>query len=112
MPYLKVKTNLDIESKIDFMKRASKLLSTELGKPEQYIMISLEPKSDMLFAGSDLPTAYMELKSIGLPQNKTPRISEALCDFLQEELNIPSNRVYIEFANADGRLWGWNKSTF
>jgi len=112
MPYLKVETNLEIENKVDFMKKASKLVSSELGKPEQYVMIGIEAKADMFYAGSDAPTAYIELKSIGLPQNKTARLSEALCVFLQEELNIQSNRVYIEFINIDGKLWGWNKSTF
>ncbi len=27
-------------------------------------------------------------------------------------LGIPKNRIYLEFAEAKGDLWGWNGSTF
>lgn len=112
MPYLKIQTNVNVEDKTSFIKKISPLLSKELGKPEQYIMIALAPKTDMLFSGSPEPTAFLELKSIGLQQGKNSGISEFLCNFMQEELKIPSNRVYIEFTSVDGKWWGWNKGTF
>jgi phenylpyruvate tautomerase PptA (4-oxalocrotonate tautomerase family) len=42
----------------------------------------------------------------------TERLSKMLCDFVKEELNIPKNRVYIEFSDAPGKMWGWNGGTF
>jgi hypothetical protein len=29
-----------------------------------------------------------------------------------DELKLPSERVYIEFADAKDSMWGWNSSTF
>lgn len=66
----------------------------------------------MLFGGSDEPTAYLELKSIGLPQEATTALSGALCDLISEHLEISKDRIYIEFANAERKMWGWNGATF
>ena len=114
MPFLKIQTNRaatqDEQRKL--LRSASARVAALLGKPERYVMVSLEYNSAMLFAGSDAPLAYLELKSIGLPANRTDELSEALCALIQQELGIDSDRVYIEFANAVGQMWGWNGETF
>jgi phenylpyruvate tautomerase PptA (4-oxalocrotonate tautomerase family) len=112
MPVLKVQTNVDIEDKDVFMQEATALLSEVLGKPAQYIMVIPEPGTDMLFAGSREPAAYVELKSISLPEDETAEISAALCTFLESRLGVPQNRMYIEFSNAERHLFGWNGGTF
>ncbi len=66
----------------------------------------------MLFGGNDAALAYLELKSIGLPERKTRELSEALCTLLEEEVGIARDRIYIEFSNAERHLWGWNGTTF
>jgi phenylpyruvate tautomerase PptA (4-oxalocrotonate tautomerase family) len=94
------------------MKQASALLAQQLKKPERYIMVSIKPETDMLFAGDNTPLAYLELKSIGLPEASTAALSAALCRFVSEHLAIEPDRIYIEFSNASGRMWGWNGDTF
>ena len=63
-------------------------------------------------AGTDAPLAYLELKSIGLPQSITPSASRALCDLVAGETGVPANRIYIEFSDAPRQMWGWNGDTF
>ncbi|HEB78063.1 MAG TPA: hypothetical protein ENI90_06025, partial [Methylothermaceae bacterium] len=42
----------------------------------------------------------------------TQPLSRFLCDFLQNQLNIAPDRVYIEFIDIPRKFWGWNGSTF
>ncbi len=113
MPYLKIQTNQSInpDQATDLISKASQLVASELGKPENYVMVALSPPVPMVFAGTDAPTAYLELKSIGLPESRTADLSKALCQ-LMTELNISQNRVYIEFADAPRAMWGWDGKTF
>jgi hypothetical protein len=39
-------------------------------------------------------------------------MSEDFCQQIEAALGISANRIYIEFVDAQGYLWGWNKSTF
>ena len=114
MPYLSIKTTLDIDKSLlnDFLPKASRTVSELLGKPEQYVMVSIDTSQTMLFAGTNQPTAYLELKSIDLPEDKTSRYSEILCQLVTENFDIDPNRIYIEFSNAPRNLWGWDNKTF
>jgi phenylpyruvate tautomerase len=114
MPYLKIQTNREIADDVmlEVLKKVSVLVSKNLGKPEKYVMVRIDPVQPMMFAGSNAPCAYLELKSIGLPESKTEALSKVLCQLLLDELKIPSNRVYIEFVNAKDSMWGWDSGTF
>lgn len=114
MPYLKIQTNLDVpeEQEKAILQRASALTSEGLGKPESYVMTAFQGGVPMTFGGSPDPVVYMELKSIGLPESHTGGLAKILCDFIEEVLKVPKERVYIEFADASGEMWGWNGSTF
>lgn len=112
MPYLKIQTNIRITDKIKIIQEATALLSTILGKLKQYIMVALEPAIDMVFAGTDDPLAFIELKSIGLPENETAALSAEVCEFIQKSLGIPKERIYIEFSDVKRHLFGWNGKTF
>ena len=114
MPYLMVQTNqkLDSQQEQTVTAEASRLVAGQLGKPEGYVMTALESGVAMSFAGSDAPCAYMELKSLGLPEGRTPEFSQALCAFAQEHLGVDHDRVYIEFAGPDRHMWGFKGSTF
>lgn len=114
MPYLMIQTNQTIDAAAgkNLLVDASRLVASELGKPESYVMVALEDNTPMLFAGDDAPLAYLELKSIGLPENKTAQLSAALCQLMEHSVGISKDRVYIEFADAARAMWGWNSSTF
>ena len=38
-------------------------------------------------------------------------ISELVKD-IEDKLGVPKKRIYIEFADAKGSMWGWNGRTF
>jgi phenylpyruvate tautomerase len=114
MPYLKIQTNqrLDEAAQHALMKKASSAVAEQLGKPENYVMVTVQSGQAMLFAGSDGPLAYLELKSIGLPESATATLSASLCSLIAQELDIEKNRTYIEFADAPRHMWGWDGGTF
>jgi phenylpyruvate tautomerase PptA (4-oxalocrotonate tautomerase family) len=114
MPYLKITTNkpIDAQQKRELLKTASWLVATELGKPEQYMMVSAETPVSMMFAGTDTPCAFLELRSLGLPESKTGKLSKMLCGLMESHAGVPQDRVYINFADIKPTLWGWNGKTF
>lgn len=113
MPCLRVQTNLTLapaEARA-LLAQLSAAVAQALNKSERYVMVALEPGAPMLFAGSDAPLAYLELKSIGLPA-RMDDLSQMLCRAVGERLGIPEDRIYIEFADAPPHMWGWNGGTF
>ncbi len=114
MPCLKITTSKSIDAgqKRNLLKAASKMVASELGKPEQYMMVSVESPVQMLFAGTEEPSAFLELRAIGLPESKTGILSELLCGLLESQTGIHRDRVYIIFADVKPSLWGWNGETF
>ena len=114
MPFLKIQTNQGLTEPAakSLASRISGKVAELLGKPEAYVMVSVETGCAMLFAGTDEPLAYLELKSIGLPQSITATASRVLCDLVAAETGVAANRIYIEFTDAPRQMWGWNGDTF
>jgi phenylpyruvate tautomerase len=95
------------------LKAFSTLLAHELGKPERYVMVGLASRQQMIFAGSREPACYAELKNVGhLDPDKVEHLSEVLCDAIAKALGLARDRIYIEFTNADGAMWGFDGGTF
>jgi phenylpyruvate tautomerase PptA (4-oxalocrotonate tautomerase family) len=112
MPLLAIATNTAIENQQELASRASALAAEILGKPESYVMVRLQGEQTLTFAGSNAPAAHVKLKSLGLPENRTAEFSKKICDFISTSLGIDSSRIYIEFANPERHMWGWNGGTF
>lgn len=114
MPYLKLTTNIAIskEQAPKLLTQFSQLLAKETGKPERYVMVEVAGDRDMLFGGSNEPLAYVECKSIGLSAQQAKSLSASISQLLASNLSLSAERVYIEFSNCPGDLWGWNGSTF
>jgi phenylpyruvate tautomerase PptA (4-oxalocrotonate tautomerase family) len=114
MPYLKITTSksIDTERKRNLLKVASSMVASELGKPEQYMMVCTESSVPMMFAGTEEPCAFLELRGIGLPESKTGKLSELLCELVESQTGIRKDRVYINFVDIKPSLWGWNGETF
>lgn len=114
MPYLMVQTNVVIpeEEITPLLQHLSAETARALGKPASYVMVALQDGTPMLFAGSDDATAYLELKSLGLPDSQIPALSKSLCGLIEQQLDIPQERIYIEFSSPKDHMWGWNGETF
>ncbi|PNR99170.1 hypothetical protein X927_05995 [Petrotoga mexicana DSM 14811] len=112
MPYLKVTTNKKIDNKEELTRILSREVANALGKPEMYFMVSLEDTAHIQFQGSSDLAAFVELRSIGLPESQTKDLSKVLCQLLEQQLNIPKDRVYINFLDIKNTMWGWKGDTF
>ncbi len=84
MPLLRISTNqaLDENARARVLSESSRAVAGKLGKLgklEQYVMVELNAGLSMSFAGSTDPLAYLELKSIGLPEDRSTEFSATLC---------------------------------
>ncbi|WP_414579589.1 phenylpyruvate tautomerase MIF-related protein [Anabaena sp. CCY 9402-a] len=116
MPLIKVQTSASAPEKAEveaMLKSLSAKLAKHLGKPESYVMTAFEAEISMTFAGTIEPVCYVEIKSIGtMKPNQTEAMSQDFCQQINQTLGVPQNRIYIDFADAKGSMWGWNGSTF
>lgn len=111
MPYIKIQTNAEVSDQAGLLKKLSAAAAQGIGKPETYIMTALSSIESMTLGGTSDPTVFIECKSIGLKEEQTAGLSDLLCSFCKDELNVPKDRVYIEFSNATGAMWGWDGKT-
>ncbi len=115
MPLIKVQTSVSIaDTTIEaLLRQLSASLAKHTDKPEAYVMTVYESGAMMTFGGTADPTCYVEIKSVGsMSSAQTKTMSQDFCQQIQQALNIPANRTYIEFADAKGSMWGWNGTTF
>ncbi|MEH2165855.1 MAG: phenylpyruvate tautomerase MIF-related protein [Nostoc sp.] len=116
MPLIKVQTSASSPEKAEIesmLLNLSAKLAKHLGKPESYVMTAFEPGISMTFAGNTDPVCYIEIKSVGtMKPEQTAAMSQDFCQQINQTLGVPKNRIYIEFADAKGAMWGWNSTTF
>jgi phenylpyruvate tautomerase PptA (4-oxalocrotonate tautomerase family) len=116
MPLIKIQSSVRSPEKNEvenLLKNLSTLLAKHLGKPESYVMTAFESDVLMSFAGTFDPVCYVEIKSIGnMSSAQTKAMSQDFCQQIEQALGVSANRIYIEFADAQGYMWGWNNSTF
>lgn len=114
MPFLRLTSSApDTEIKAAAIAaELSQTVSKLLGKPESYVMISIE-KSVMSMSGTDAPAAFLDLRSIGgFSPHKNKALSQTLSDIVQKHLAVPTNRIYLSFTDVPGTHWGWSGATF
>ena len=102
MPYIKVRTNVEIKDKERLKKLLGKVITTIPGKEEWMTAISLEEKADMYFGGSSSPCAVVDtLVNAGTDHSKNADYGEAVVRMLSSELDIPRNRIYVIVQEQD-----------
>ncbi|MDD5676152.1 MAG: phenylpyruvate tautomerase MIF-related protein [Chitinivibrionales bacterium] len=114
MPYLRLTLSEPLEnSKRDLLLKAlSKLVAEGLGKPEHYVMVSIDDAA-MIMSGEIGSAAFADIKSIGGLSGKVNKaLCGKLCGLLQEMLGIPSDKIYANFTDIAGQNWGLNGTTF
>jgi len=111
MPYLNIVTNQTVQDKTALLKATSKTVSKASGKPENYVMVAIEAKANMIMGGSDAPAAFLDYRALGLPSDRSA-FSDALCTLITEQLGIQGDRIYISMTDSERQNWGWNHSTF
>jgi len=114
MPLLNLFTSAELPAdRAAWLGQLSVLLAKALDKPEEYVMVIANPRPEMTFGGTGDPACYAELKNVGrLSAAEVETLSGQLCQALSAALGVTGDRIYIEFTNADGALWGWDGTTF
>ncbi len=116
MPLVKVFTSVEPkspEAAEAWLEELSRTVAEQLGKPERWVMTCLLPKTTMTFGGTGAPACYVEVKSIGkLTPSTTKALSAEICKLTKKALGVPPDRTYIEFADAQPHLWGYDGGTF
>jgi phenylpyruvate tautomerase PptA (4-oxalocrotonate tautomerase family) len=114
MPLLKITTSVPpAPAHGKLLADLSKLVATQVGKPESYVMTALDHPAQMTFAGTTEPACYVEFKNVGrFRPELTRRLAAEICEQLSRELGVAQNRIYIEFGDAEGYLWGYDGKTF
>lgn len=112
-PSLLLTTNVSLgDKKLEIMKTISKAMAKHTGKPESYIAVSINDGQDMIFGGSDAPTALACMYSIGaIAQESNGKITADVTDLL-EEFGVKEDRIYINFFDVPRANVGWSRRTF
>ena len=77
-----------------------------------YTYISARKKADVIFGGSDAPTALGCLYSIGaISMESNGALTSAITDIL-EPFGVKEDRIYINFFDMARENVGWNRRTF
>ena len=114
MPMIKLQVagGLAEDKREQMLASISRIVSEGIGKPEKYVMVSIE-EGALMMSGEEGAAAFADLRSIGgLNQGVNREISRKLCALLEETLKIPPDRVYISFTEVSADNWGWDGSTF
>jgi len=114
MPLLALQTSVRLtnQQRYNLLAPLSQIVAECIGKPERYVMVTVS-EAAMLMGGAEGPAAYADVRSIGgLNGAVNRKLSERLCALLQEQLDIPPDRVYLGFTSVSAENWGWNGGTF
>lgn len=115
MPLIKlqVATSVPPDKKEALLAAACKIVAEATGKPPDYVMAVLEDDAIASLGGVMCPAAFADVRGIGGVDGGTnAAISKEICDLLQRELNIESDKVYLNFTDVPAQNWGWKGSTF
>jgi len=114
VPLIRIQTNTSLlKDQINpLLISLSQKASEWLDKPEAYVQVILESDMAILFAGSTEPSALIEVRSLGFFGHSIGEITQALSTFIQENIGIPQDRIFINFFDMERKNWGWNGKTF
>jgi phenylpyruvate tautomerase PptA (4-oxalocrotonate tautomerase family) len=113
MPLVRIETTVipNEDQRQKLLASLSKTAAETIGKPEQYVMVSITPAA-MLMSGKPGAAAFVEIRSIGgLNTTVTTALSQKISAFLGESLQIPQDRIFLNFVEFEAGNWGWNGET-
>jgi phenylpyruvate tautomerase len=114
MPLLKLETTVAIDKakQKTLLAALSGIVAETIGKPEKYVMVTVNPAA-ILMSGKGGDAAFVEVRSIGgLGGNVNRQLSQKICRLLNRSLGVPSERIYLNFADVEAGNWGWDEKTF
>ncbi len=113
MPFINAKISVPLDdAKKETLKTRFGRAVTLIRKPESYLMVGIDDKQDLWFAGKKLAKgAYVSVSAFGAPSRADcGKMAAELTKILAEELDIPGDAVYITFHPVEN--WAWDGSLF
>lgn len=112
MPHIKITANTPIPAeKREAIKTQLGKDSAIIGKSEGWLMVELCENAVLYFKGSDAPAAIAGVDLYGSAgADRYGQMTAAITKLLGEQLNIPSDRVFVKY--CEYKNWGWNGSNF
>ncbi|XP_071546884.1 macrophage migration inhibitory factor-like isoform X2 [Panulirus ornatus] len=114
MPSLEIATNVPKDKVTPtLLLELSKVFSATVSKSEQYCCVRVVPDQLMTFGGSTEPCALAVLHCIGelgVEENKAH--AAKIYEFMEKNLGIPSDRMYLTFVDLPTSLVGYQGTTF
>ena len=109
MPYINVSTSAKVDEKKKLLEEISILISSLTKKSKRFVMAKLEDNANLFF-DDETPCCFLEIKSIG--SINPSEMTRPLCSFINENIGIPIDKIYICFEDVPAEMWGWNGRTF
>ena len=114
MPLLMLKTSAKVPpaEKDSLVATISKMLAETTGKPQKYVMVTVEEVAGSM-GGKSGPMAFADVRAIGgLTREVNSKIASSLCRILEEQLHLSPASVYINFSDVQASAWGWQGELF
>jgi len=114
MPFIHIYTTETVEDEVSQKLTASlsSIASEVLGKSENYVMVAISPAVMRMSSVPD-QAVFVDVRAIGgLTPEVNLIVSERICELLETELNIPRERMFLNFSDVPGTDWGWAGRTF
>ncbi|KAJ7043043.1 Tautomerase/MIF superfamily [Mycena alexandri] len=113
MPYLQFMVNIQVPNETEFALELSKHGAKTLNKPDALMSVSVTYNKTLTFAGTLEPAFALTVISLdNLNTEENERYSVAFSKFIEEKLNIPSDRGYITFQDPGRGFSGFKGTTF
>ncbi len=114
MPYINVKTNMEVvkEQKEIVKQKLGKAIELIPGKSEDWLMVAIDDNTALYFKGkADMPIAFVEVKIFGSATAEAYQLATAqITRILNEELRIAPDQIFVAYSEIEH--WGWNGINF
>eukprot|EP00827_Trimyema_finlayi_P002019 TRINITY_DN1960_c0_g1_i1.p2 TRINITY_DN1960_c0_g1~~TRINITY_DN1960_c0_g1_i1.p2 ORF type:complete len:126 (+),score=46.46 TRINITY_DN1960_c0_g1_i1:64-441(+) len=115
MPFVAINTDkATTQQQRDTIKAGlAKILSSIVGKPEQYVMISFIKCDALYFGGKAGEAAYIEFKQLGnMSKQQKNDLTAQINALIKTNLGIDGSKQYITFQSFTADSWGFDGQTF
>lgn len=108
----KVNLSTTDEQKESIKKKIGWVVSSVLGKSEDWLLIEFVDNCDLYFQGNRaLPAAFIEVRVFGgALADRMNRLEAAVSEIYETELKIEKNRIYVKCETVS--RWAWSKGDF
>ena len=110
MPLISISTSKELKEKKEFIRKVAELVAELTNKSKNFVMVRIEDALDLYFVDSHHDCCYVEIKSIG--SLNPSKMAFIFSEFIAKEIEIPTNRIYINFEDVSASNWAWDCKTF